>query len=98
MRIFSKFVFICNLCFVVTVVMSIIEKIDRAKGKTDVAIPLPFVHGTLVVLGFLAIVVNGLFCIIMAGFLATKRAKQIPTWLVIINFIALLAEIYWYIL
>ena len=98
MRFFSKFVLICNLCFIITVIMHLIDVHNKAAGRAGVAIPLPFVEGTLAVLGFLSLLVNAIFCIIMAGLMAAKKGKQIPRWIVIFNFIALLAEIYWYFL
>ena len=99
MRFFSKFVFICNLCFVLFVGMNILEIHNKAKGKTDVAIPLPFVENTVVVLGLLSLLVNAIFCLIMlVALVSKKRFKQIPRWLVIFNFIILLAEFYWFII
>ena len=98
MRIFSKFVFICNLCFVVSVIMHFVELSYTAKGKTDTAFPLPLIEGTLAVLGLLSLLVNVIFCLIVLLLLITKRQKQIPRWIVIFNFILLVAEIYWYII
>jgi len=98
MKFFSKFVFICNLSFVVMVVMQLIQHHDKVKGKVGVVAPLQFVEGTVVVLGMVSLLVNAVFCIIAIGLLATKKIKKIPRWIVIFNFISLLAEIYWFIL
>ncbi len=96
MRLFSKIVFICNLCFIVSVILRKVELSYKAKGNTDQIIPLPFVEGTLAVLGELAIVVNVVFFIIALYLLVSKKLKQIPRWIVIFNFTALLAQIYWF--
>lgn len=96
MRFFSKFVLLCNLCFVITVIMHFIEPAHAATGKAGAAVPLQFIEGTMAVLGFISILVNGIFCLIALGMIAAKKIKLIPSWIVIINFIALLAEIYWY--
>ncbi len=98
MKIFSKFVFICNLCFIVSVVMHFVQLSYTAKGKTDTAFPLPFVEGTMAVLGLLSILVNVVFCFIVLVLLFAKKQKKIPRWIVVFNFILLLAEIYWYFL
>jgi len=78
--------------------MHFVELHDKVKGKSDVAVPLQFVEGTMAVLGFISLLVNAVFCIIAIGLLATKKIKKIPRWIVIFNFISLLAEIYWFIL
>ena len=98
MRFFSKFVFICNLCFIVTVVMHFAELNNKAKGKTDVAIPLPFVEGSMAVLGLISLLVNALFCFFVLISLVAKSQRQVPRWMIIFNFIALLAEIYWFLI
>jgi hypothetical protein len=78
--------------------MHLIDMSNKAKGRAGVAIPLPFVEGTLAVLGLLSLLVNAIFCVVMIVLMAAKKGKQIPRWIVIFNFIALLAEIYWYFL
>jgi hypothetical protein len=63
MRIFSKIVFICNLCFIAAAVLRIVE-LGMKKG--DAVIPLPVLEGSIVVLGFgLAIILNAIFCVIL---------------------------------
>jgi hypothetical protein len=63
MRIFSKIVFICNLCFIAAALLRIVE-LGMKKG--DAVIPLPALEGSIVVLGFvLAIILNAIFCAIV---------------------------------
>ena len=78
--------------------MHFVQLSYTAKGKTDAAFPLPFAEGTMAVLGLLSLLVNTIFCCIVLGLLFAKKQKQIPGWIVIFNFILLLAEIYWYFL
>ena len=78
--------------------MHFVELSSKTNGKTETAIPLPFVEGTMAVLGLISLLVNTIFCLIVLGLFAAKKAKQIPGWLVIFNFIALLGEIYWFII
>lgn len=96
MRFFAKIVFVCNLCFVAMVIFHFVEKSNKAKGNTDQAIPLPFIEGSIAVLGELAIIVNIFFCAIALVLLLIKKIKQIPLWIVIFNFIILLAQVYWF--
>ncbi len=96
MRIFSKIVFICNCCFIASVILRFVEKSNKSKGITDHAIPLPFLEGTIAVLGELAMVINIFFCAIALILLLMKKIKQIPLWIVVFNFIILLAQVYWF--
>jgi len=98
MRFFSKFVFICNLCFIVTIVMQLIEAGNKGKGTVDAAVPLGFLKGPLVILGFISILVSALFCFFVLVSLVAKSQTKLPRWLVVFNFIALLAEIYWFLI
>jgi hypothetical protein len=96
MRFFAKIVFICNLCFIASVILRFVEKSNKAKGITDNAIPLPFLEGTIAVLGELAMIINIFFCAIALILIVMKKIKQIPLWMVIFNFIILLAQVYWF--
>jgi hypothetical protein len=76
--------------------MHFVELHEAVKGKKDVAVPLQYVEGTMAVLGLISILVNAVFCLIVLGMMAAKKVQQIPRWIVVFNFIALLAEIYWF--
>jgi hypothetical protein len=58
--------------------------------------PLPFVTGSLVILGQLAIFINVIFCLVALILLVQKKLKQISLWLVIANFIILLLQFYYF--
>jgi hypothetical protein len=98
MRFFSKFVFVCNLCFIVSVILRFVEMSSKARGKNDQAIPLSFVEGTIAVLGELAIVINIVFCIIVLILLISKKKKKVSACIITFNFICLLAQLYWFFL
>jgi presenilin-like A22 family membrane protease len=48
------------------------------------------------VLGELAMIINIFFCAIALILILMKKIKQISLWIVIFNFIILLAQIYWF--
>jgi uncharacterized integral membrane protein len=98
MRFFSKFAFICNLCFIVTVVIQCIDTVNKGKGNVDVALPLGFFKGPLVILGFVSLLVSAVFCFFVLVSRVAKSQTKLPRWIVIFNFIALLAEIYWFLI
>jgi hypothetical protein len=93
MKFFSKFVIICNVCFLAMMVMQYINIGNKAAGKTEVALPLPFIEGTMAVLGLLSLLFNALFFLMFLILMATN--KQIPRWIVWFNFIILAVQVYW---
>ncbi|MBC7887631.1 MAG: hypothetical protein H7Z13_07060 [Ferruginibacter sp.] len=96
MKLFSKIAFICNLSFLVFIILGYIEFNNKKNKVSDNIIPLPFVTGTLVVLGQFAIFINLIFCFTALMLLLSKKMKQIPQWLVIVNFIFLLLQVYYF--
>jgi hypothetical protein len=58
--------------------------------------PLPFLKDLVIVLGFSAIVINSLMCLTYALVAIIGKARLLPKWIALINFIFLLVEIYFY--
>jgi len=61
-------------------------------------LPLPFFKDLVIILGFSAIIINFLMCIVYVVILITKRALPSPKWLPAVNFIFLLIEFYFFFL
>lgn len=95
MRIFSKLVLICNLCFVVAVVLRLIEMGRRAKGNYDAAIPVQAVEGTLVLLGYGAIFLNIFFLFTLLVNLLRGIKQTAPALVILVNLILLPVQV-WY--
>jgi len=95
MRIFSKLVLICNLCFIAAVVMRLIEMSRRAKGNFDAAIPLQPLEGTLVLVGYGAIFLNILFLFGLLFYLLRGSKQSIPRLLILVNLVLLPVQV-WY--
>jgi hypothetical protein len=96
MRFFSRLIFIFNLCFVAFVILQYFEHQKQVKGDKGHLIPLPFVEGSLVVLGWGAIFFNLAFCLIVVPMKLAKKLPSVPIWIVWANFIFLLIEIYYH--
>ena len=95
MKIFSKISFICNVSFIIFIILGYIEIGNKKNKVSGSVMPLPFLTGTLVILGKFAIVINFLYCITVLVLILTRKVKQIPQWIVIANFIFLLMQIYY---
>ena len=96
MKLLSRIAFICNVSFVIFILLGYIELNNKKNKHDDNIIPLPFVTGLLVILGQCAIFINLIFCTIVLGMMLLKKITPVPQWLVITNFIFLLIQVYYF--
>jgi amino acid permease len=96
MRFFSKIAFISNLGFLAFIILGYVEINQKKAGIQDNLIPLPFVTGTLVVLGILALFINIIFCIFSVCYMLKKKQQFIPVWILAANFIILFVEVFYF--
>jgi hypothetical protein len=97
MRIFSKIVFVCNVCFIISAIMRLVEiSADKVHHASDAVAPVNPILASVLVLGlYLSFFLNALFLII---FLIKKLAKSpmgIETFILYVNLLMLPIEI-WY--
>ncbi len=96
MRFFSKIVFICNVCFIAAIILRWIENANKQKGNFDGALKLQPLESTLVVLGYGAILVNIIFNLICLIFFVSKVVQPVSKWLIWVNFLLLLIQVYYF--
>lgn len=96
MKLFSRITFICNVSFIVFIMLAYIEFNNKKNSGADNIMPLPFITGTLVILGQFAIFINFIFCLIAMVLLLSKKMLPIPQWLVVINFLFLIAQVFYF--
>jgi hypothetical protein len=96
MRIFSKFIFLCNLCFVAAVVLRFVENANKKIGNVNSIIKLQPLQNTLVVLGYGAIVFNLLYHLILLISFTTKSSNTLPKWVIWSNFLFLIIQVYYF--
>jgi hypothetical protein len=99
MRFLSKLALICNICFIITVIMQIGILMDAGKKTTvnsnGIVHLNPFVS-TIVVLGMIvAVFVNLFFIILFVARYPRKKMNDIARWIVYFNMILLPAQIYY---
>ena len=96
---FSKFTFICNISFVLFMIFNKIDAKKAVTGGRDTVAAIPFFKDLIIILGFSAIVINFLMCLVyVLVILAKKSAIIIPKWIAITNFIFLIVEFYFFFL
>lgn len=96
MKFFSKIVFICNLCFLASVILRLVENAKKKNETFDGLVLLKPLESTLVVLGYSAIIINGLFLAVYFFLWAAKKNKQIPHWIVLCNLVFFLLQVYYF--
>jgi hypothetical protein len=98
MRFFSKLVVICNVCFIIAVILRVIENLNKKDIAFNGYIKLDPLESTFVVLGYGAITINIIFnCILLILFIS-KRKSQVPKWMVGFNFLLLLTQLFYFII
>lgn len=97
MRFFSRIVFICNCCFIISVILRFVELQQRAKNNYDGAIPFQPLESTLVILGYGAIYINVVFLLISIYRFLLKRNIPSPRWITIFNLCMFPLQLYYFI-
>ncbi len=96
MRFFSKITVLCNASFLFTVLFWFIETHNKYEGNATQALPLPWLEGTLVILGYGAIIVNLLFLLLYFIFVSLKMNIKIHRWIIIFNIIIFCCQVYFH--
>lgn len=95
MRFYSRFVFICNICFILAAILRLVEMSRRTKGNFDGAISYQPLEATLVVLGYSAIFFTTAFVLSMFYSIIRKKRFGIPRWLLWFNMMMFPIEVYY---
>jgi len=95
MRLFSRIVFICNICFILAVILRFVEMSMRAKGNFNGAIKFQPLESTLVILGYGAVFLN-FFFILMLIFRLINKKPTFPRWLVFFNVMMFPLQLYYF--
>lgn len=96
MRFFSKITVLFNASFLMAVLFRYIEKTKDYEGNAAQILPLPWLEGTFVVLGYTAIIVNVLFLLLTFIFYSFKSNVTIPRWIIIFNVIIFCCQVYFH--
>ena len=92
---FSRFAMICNISFVVYLILKELEIRRHASGQGDVAVPVPYLKDIIITLGVAAIFINMAMCIVYITLISVKKKRLVPKWMAIINTLFLIFQ-FWY--
>ena len=96
MKFFSRVVFICNCCFIIAVVLRLVENAHKKNGNFNGAIQINPIESTLVVLGYGAIYINLIFNFFLWGLFMSKKKLSVTRWLIWTNFLFLILQVYYF--
>ncbi len=97
MKFFSKFVFICNVCFLISVVLRFVEfGASYANSNSTNGIKFQPLESTIVVLGYGAILVNFIFILFCGISGIFKMAIQVPSWMKIISAVFFIIQVVYF--
>ena len=95
---FSKFTFICNISFLLFILFRKIEAKKVISDSGSGAAAIPFFKNLVIILGFSAIVINLIMCIVYLVAVLSKKSFLLPKWLAAINFVFLIIQFYFFFL
>lgn len=95
MRLFSKIVFLCNICFIISMVLRTVELGMKKNGNPNSVIPLQPIEGSIVVLGVVAILLNAAFAFIILYRKSIRKTFVVHGFILWFNLLLLPVQI-WY--
>lgn len=94
---FSRFTFICNIAFLLFIIFSRLESKKAATGgDKNMVDTIPFFKSLVITLGFSAIIINLIMCLVYGIILGMSKKYLLPKWLPLINFIFLIVQFYFF--
>jgi|SRR5690242_5386380 hypothetical protein len=91
---FSRLAVICNVSFVVYLILKKIESNTSANG--NLAVPVPYLKGLIITLGISSVFLNMVMLIWYIILLNAGKKKLIPLWLAVVNILFLLFQCWYY--
>jgi ABC-type bacteriocin/lantibiotic exporter with double-glycine peptidase domain len=91
----SRFTFICNIAFLLFAFFRWLENSSHASGSADVISRVPFLKELIILLGFCAIFINIIMCVVYIILMAMRK-KELPWVFICTNFLFLIIQIIYF--
>ena len=95
-RFLSRVAFICNISFLLFIFFRWMEVGKPAAQGGEALQSVPLFKDIIITLGIIAIVLNIALAIIYLIFLFSGKISRVPRWLVLINILFLLVQVYYF--
>jgi len=96
MRFFSKIVFICNICFIASVILRYIEINVNKAGKNPNVLGFQPLESTLIILGYGAVIFNFIFLLSYLIAYLFKKGMSVPKWMLLFNLVLFFIQIIYF--
>ena len=98
MKFFSKLTFICNICFLASVVLWYVEvhNSKRLGSDDNRIIELPWLENVLVILGYGAIIINLFFLLVLFIYTAFRIRYVVPKWMIVFSIIMFGCQVFFH--
>jgi hypothetical protein len=96
MKLFSKFVFICNICFLATAILRYVEIGNDHLSKNIDAISFQPLKSSLIVLGYSALLFNLIFFLMFILLKTIGKTTKVSKWLIVVNSVMLFVELVYF--
>jgi len=96
MRFFAKIIFICNCCFITSVIFRYIEINADKAGKNPNVVGFQPLESTLIILGYGAILFNFIF--LLSSLIVYLFKKEIPVtnWMLLFNLVLFFIQLIYF--
>ena len=95
-RFLSRVAFICNISFLLFIIFRWMEVGKPEPQASEALQSVPLFKDIIITLGIIAIVLNIGLAIIYLIFLFSGKISRVPRWLVLINILFLLVQVYYF--
>jgi hypothetical protein len=96
MRFFAKIIFICNSCFIASVILRYIEINADKAGKNPNAVGFQPLESTLIVLGYGAVLFNFIFLLSSLIVYFFKKETAVPKGLLLFNLVLFFVQLIYF--
>ena len=95
MHFFARLVFICNICFLIALVMRLVDISAEAHNKYETPLGSQPIIGIILILYFISIFLNCLFLVVCLIRVIAKKTMFVPRWLLIVNVLLFPLQVYY---
>jgi hypothetical protein len=89
---FSRFAIICNIAFLLFIFMGKMEARKPVTPDADRVVAVSYVKDIIITLGFAAIIINIIICIVYSILIVIGKQKLIPKSLAVVNCLFLILQ------
>jgi hypothetical protein len=96
MRFFSKFILICNCCFLLSAILRYIEIGKASTNNNNNVVGFQPLESSIVILGYSAIIFNFIFLGTVFFYFLFNKATNIEKWLIKLNLLFFVGQIVYF--